>query len=1303
MNASDLVDRLLQRGGEHGRPQPGGARAIRFGPFDIVELEESTDRFMRARWKERERRPRPALLIADDPKAPGRVRVSGASYDVEAIRSVDTERLASSLASAFELDEYDAVRRVAGLVARMHGDGLTVNGLLTRHTVEHRFRGDEHRWARAVERAAAVRPGDGWRSTLAKLGYVIERLPERGHLAIHDGAPVAVVHPKASDEDMARVDRDGRPPEGLLLGDCRAQRVDFGILAQGRRLRLFDAESLSSASRWLELDTGLLGAERLPLVALLAPPSLAGGGFEALKREARDFGAQLHRRLDRKIRQEALPALAAGMEAWARENGIDPADDGEREELERAALTLVFRMVFVLFCESAGHLPMDTDLYKKVSLSGLVREAWETRDELSARSTALWGRFAVLVRAMRTGNPAWNVPAYNGALFAAQDFDGAELLEQIKLRDREFAAVLTAVGWDSEGPSGRGADFSTLEIGHIGHVYESLLSLRLSVAERPLRYDAKKDRYVSVASGSDAADPDVETGGLLWQTELGGRKAKGVYYTPVDIVRYLVEGAVLPAFEQRLREVESMIETDPEGASRHLLGFSVVDPACGSAHFLVQVVEALAERTVQFLADHPLPPLAEAMDRLRRGEVSLGAGIEDLALLRRLLVKHCVFGVDVSPMGVEVATMSLWLATFVPGLSLSYLGRNVVVGDSLIGVADSRTVVPERGLFADVVQRRLDQASEMVGRVAGGDDRTPEEVAASESADRRAKDASAGLKRLFDLWTAEQFGLSDARQVVELHGAVVIDGTDLDHNVAELVARASELSDEHRFLHWPLTFPRVFNRAAPGFDAVVGNPPWKEVVFEELSFYGRWIPGLQSLNDLDRAASVDELLREHPELDGRLEEEGARSARARSALAGGDYGTMGGDPDLYKYFCLRYPRLLRESGFLGVVLPRTAFNTKGSEGFRRWLYQDMTALRVDFLLNRRRWMFDMHPQYSVALVTARNVVPGPTHRIAVAGTATSAKAWARQSSDEGVRLYAAAFGPGLETPMLRSQDEADLLAKLRRGPRFPHGAGGIWKCFPVRELDESDDRELWLGHDDGLALWKGESFDQYDPRGDEERRCPPTDALWKKIRKVRPGSGSLVAREIPLARRRDAVLEELKRARIAYRALTNRTNARTIIACLVPPSALLANSSPYVAFSPGDPDAQALCLGIMNSLSFDWQARRFIELNVNVFLLEGLCLPPKSDDDFSSIAKAAARLSTVDDRYAEFARATGVDYGPLAPDERQSLRVEIDARVARSYGVTPRELTDVVYRDFTRKAVPPAYRNALTRRLEELG
>ena len=899
------------------------------------------------------------------------------------------------------------------------------------------------------------------------------------------------------------------------------------------------------------------------------------------------------------------------------------------------------------------------------------------------------------MRALRSGNPARGVPAYNGALFAAGDFEGAELLERVELGDPHFASVLVAVGRGDE--TGRGVDYSSLEIGHLGHIYEALLSLRLSVTDRPLRYDAGEDRYEPV---NDPAPSDIAEGSLLWQTNEGGRKSGGVYYTPVSLVRHLVRHAVLPAYDRHLEGVRQTAKTDPKRAAQDLLDFTVLDPACGSAHFLVQVLEALADRAVGFLADTPLPAIRDALDRLR-SQAQSGAVVTDVALLRRLILKHCVFGVDLSPMGAEVATLSLWLASFVPGLSLAYLGRNVVVGNSLIGVGAASSVIREDTWPAEALRNALADASEAAARLAEIDDRTPWEVDASREADAEAQQATAGLQRLFDLWIADGFEVKGARGLAETDGPAVIAGTTSDHG-QKLLLRAAVLADEYRFLHWPLKFPQIFAGERSGFDVVVGNPPWEEVKVEQLGFFLLHRPGIQGLPQAERDAVIADLTTERPELLRALETEQQRAAAWRAAAATGEYEQTAGDPDLYKYFCQRYRLRVRDGGAIGVVLPRTAFVNRGSEGFRDWLYVRTSAQRVDFLVNRNRWIFDTHPQYGVALLVSRNQRPAGGHRVVIAGPADSSEAWLDQSTSRGVAAAPSSFPSGWITPKLRSEDEADLLAKFRAGSRFPRGSSGRWCCLAVRELDETNDKRLWLGADEGQPLWKGESFDQFNPHGAERRLCPLNDRVWKKTRKPRPGSESLLASSISLKDRRQAVLGELERARVAYRAVSRSSgDSRTVRACLIPPDVLLVNSAPYLAFVTGGEQGRAACLGIMNSLPFDWQARRIIEASVNYFLLEALTVPDLDDGALSEVARASARLSAVDDRFATFAAAAGVACGPITEDEHQRLRVEIDAQVAHAWHLGEADL-GVIFDDFTTDAVPPAYRSALLDRLAEL-
>jgi hypothetical protein len=1080
----------------------------------------------------------------------------------------------------------------------------------------------------------------------------------------------------------------------MLLNDCQADGAPFGILAYGARLRLFEADTAMgpAVARYLDLDASTLQEDDRPFLALLGPDFLAEGQFTVLQEEARSFGAGLRTRLDQTIRQTALPALGRALGRWAGATKMSVASDSVREELERAALTLVFRMLFLLYAESAGYLPMENHSYRQASLSNLVDEAEETRDRLSERSTSLWDRLSLLIKAMRTGNPAWTVPAYNGALFSADSFDGAAILERTELPDPDVATILIGLGRDPE--TGQGVDYSTLEIGHLGHIYEGLLSLRLSLADTPLQYDPRQDRYIAPAPGDGA---DIEPGDLLWQTHEGGRKGGGVYYTRSELVSHLVRETVVPSFEAHLNGVKTRAATEPV-AAEDLFDFAVLDPACGSAHFLVAVVNELADRMVRFLGDTPVPQVRTTLERLRAGATA-AAVIDDVDLLRRAVLKRCVFGVDVSPMGAEVAKLSLWLASFVPGLSLAYLDRNIVVGNSLLGVMRPESLQRDgKSSWLDMaLPKALARAADAAMRVAASDDRSPDEVAASAAADTEAHQATAPLERLYNLWTAESFGVAGARHEAELFGPEILEG-----QTRALIEEAETVAVEHRFLHWPLAFPRVFTREVPGFDCVIGNPPWNEVTIEEQSFYALFRPGIRrGISEAERAAAVKRLVAERPELPARLAAEQEHAKVERAALAAGEYEPMRGDPDLYKYFCQRYRGLVREGGALGVVLPRTTFVNKGSQEFRSWLFEQTTCNRIDFLINAGRWAFDSEPRYTVALVSALKRTPQADHRVHLAGPARSVAEWNLQVESPGIALLPEAFGSGWAPPLLGTQEEADLLAKIRHGSRFPYGAGGRWRCFPVAELHETFDRPLWQNARQGLPLWKGESFDQYEPDGRAARVCPVNAAVLAKVRKPHPGSGSLISAEIPVEARREAVLRALDQARIAFHDVTQKDNSRTVVACLVPPQVFLTNKAPYLAFAVGGDRERAACLGIMNSLPFDWQARRFTEVNLNFFILEGLVVPDLADEDFEIIVRSAARLSCVDRRFAEFAEATGVEIGSLDEEERERLRVEIDARVARAWGLTAADL-GVLFADFSSGAVPARYRQRFAARLAEL-
>lgn len=1306
VNAAELFDFITSIEGsrESGSEGNGLVRGRLLSGVEYALASEPAETRLRAAWRRRQGgAATPLVLIADDPDEEGRLVVLGPQGDGP-VRAVRADALRDLITRTAEMGELSAVRTFAQEIERLDAEtvaGLAVKGLGTRHLYETRLP-DSPRWTELGELAEHAQ-GRDWIDVLKGLGYDVRQLEARGYLASHGGRPAIVVHPHTSPEEFARLEEDGRLREGALLANCEQQGAPYGILAAGTRMRLFRAaaDEGGAATRYLELDANLIESEMRPLLGLLAPSYLAEGGLEEVLAEARDYGSRLRLRLDRALRQEVLPRLGRELGRWAETQGLDLADDAVREELETAALTFVFRALFLLYAESAGYLPMAHETYRQRSLTTIARRAAEELGTHNPAEATLWGDVRGLVEAMRTGKTPWGVPPYNGDLFAADGLPGAETLEAASIPDRELAPALVALARDPDDPEGTGVDFSGLEIGHLGHIYEGLLSLRLTVADRGFRYDERSDRYVD----PDEEEVDVRAGELLWLTNEGGRKGGGVYYTRTELVRHLVKGAVRPALERHLHEVRELAEKNPAAAAARLFDFFVLDPACGSAHFLVEVVEEIADRIATLLGEVPLPAIRDELDALRStAGRAFGIEIEDAALLKRLVLKRCAYGVDLSPMGAEIAKLSLWLASFVPGLSLQYLDHNIRVGNSLIGVAapgdvaDARAELGQVPMFGDSLDTAITAAARDAARLHQIPDRTPDEFEQSREAGASIEERLAAARALLDLWVAEPLGFKGSRADVLTRGEEILAGKhSLDDSEALAAAR------EQAALHWPLAFPEVFARERPGFDVVVGNPPWEEVNVDELTFYAFYKPGLRALPETARLGAIGELLNARPEIADLLQGERERLAALRGALGpSSGYVAGPGNADLYEFFCQRYRDLLRVGGFLGVVLPRSAFLTKGSEGFREWLFGDAAPRRVDFLLNSGRWAFDSEPRYTVALLTAERREPEPEEAFESAGVAASAEEFARQSTAPGIKLERTALGPGLEVPLLSGQAEADLLAKLRRGEPFPLGCGR-WRCFPVQgDFNETSDRGLWQNAQDGRSLWKGESFDQYDPHGAEERVCPASDEVMAKVRKPRPGSGSLLAEKVPLPARREAVARTVERARVAFRDVSRATDSRTIRACLIPPQHFLLNSAPYLAFVDDNPGSEAACLALMNSLVLDWQARRFVETHLNFFVLEGFKLPALDEGTAGGLAERAARLSCVDDRFADFAAGCGVECGPLEEEERNRVRVEVDALVARAWNLTADEL-DLVFTDFTEDAVSPDYRDAVRVAFAELG
>ena len=308
----------------------------------------------------------------------------------------------------------------------------------------------------------------------------------------------------------------------------------------------------------------------------------------------------------------------------------------------------------------------------------------------------------------------------------------------------------------------------------------------------------------------------------------------------------------------------------------------------GSGHFLVDALDVLTDRIAAFLSEHPLKPVRAVLGSLREmvqaQAKDLPAGvlaeIRDVDLLKRVVLKRSIYGVDQNQMAVELAKLGLWLDAFVPGLPLSYLDHNLKHGNSLVGVVGDEVLDAVRPAWrrstATGSPRQLQEANRQAREAVEAVELRIADIDAARDAEARRHAALVEVESLYDRWTADPFGLIGARSRI----------SERETLEAEADARdAIAIANEQHFFHWPLEFPEVFLRRRPGFDVVLANPPWEKVKVERHDFFQFHIPGLKFISSAaQREASIQALIARDPAAERDYEDAIARVKRLKAYL-----------------------------------------------------------------------------------------------------------------------------------------------------------------------------------------------------------------------------------------------------------------------------------------------------------------------------------------------------------------------------------------------------------------------------------
>lgn len=817
--------------------------------------------------------------------------------------------------------------------------------------------------------------------------------------------------------------------------DLTTGKLRWGILTNGAIWRLYYSGARSVSEQFFELDlAAVLGLEgqdgglfalddearlhwlRVFLLvfghAAFVPGATDPRTFhQRAMDEGRYYEERVAESLSSLVFEEVFPELVKAIAV--------AAPDAPLDEVRDAALILLYRLLFLLYAEDRNLLPVNDRRYDDYGLRDKVRidigQRKDKGDTFSETAARYWNVVQDLSRAIDKGDTSIGLPPYNGGLF---DEARTPLLSQIRvIPDSVMADVIDRLSFERTKDGRKYINYRDLSVQQLGSIYERLLE-----------HEVK-----------------VEDDAVVIRPNIFARKGSGSYYTPDDLVRLILRETLEPLAEDRLtgfrRRADELASDKRPVANREaalapfdpaekLLELRICDPAMGSGHFLVSLVDYLTDNVIAAMAEAEatvdwaeyVSPLAARIEKIRttilhnaeeNGWAVDPLQLDDRHIIRRMVLKRCVYGVDKNQMAVELAKVSLWLHTFTVGAPLSFLDHHLRCGDSLFG----SWVRPAVDTLTEWGSGLLLHGTLTKAKTAAASMQTIERLTDAEIAEaHRSADIFDGvvemtlpldallkmvhaigwldLKDKADIaaiqaWLKEEFGdvidvalgkkpikippapppLSDFEKAKQAKSKKkTYSRHEMATRFVAILDAARELIEEEHFLNWQVAFPGVWTEwesgeRKGGFDAVVGNPPWDRMKLQQVEWFAarrREIALAQRASD--RAKMIAKLQKNADPLAADYDKASARAdAAARMAREGGDYPLLsGGDVNLYSLFVERALSLVKPKGMVGLLTPSGIASDKTASVFFKGVATG-GRLKALYDFENRRTRYDAQP------------------------------------------------------------------------------------------------------------------------------------------------------------------------------------------------------------------------------------------------------------------------------------------------------------------------------------------------------
>lgn len=1015
---------------------------------------------------------------------------------------------------------------------------------------------------------------------------------------------------------------------------------------------------------------------------------------------------------------------------------------------------MAYRLLFIAYFETKyeSQLFAEHEHYQSKALFTLYKklESHYNGDKTDCKLKA-YKDLDELFMILDKGSIPFHIPLLNGGLF---DVNKAPLLEYKKNKNLfsnddvyNILKELLQIRDDKNKINIR--NFSIMSVTHIGNIYEGLLQYTFRhAAEKKyyLEYKENKEKksgyfeiydYEEIKNNKNIEidiEREINPNSIYLVNSSNSRKMSASYYTPTSLSNFMVQDAVNIILEN-------------EKYKKNILSLKVLDNACGSGHFLVDFLDALTENIYSrifksendegdfyYLYDYIMSEKEKIKDNLSNYNLE-DMEIDELQILKRILLKKVIYGVDINYFSVELTRLSLWLKTFIFGTPLSFIEHHIKEGNSLIGstIEEGQKALSEyyedehnqRDLFSQDFRDVFADLKNVSEQLSSLPDSTTEEIEKSkEIYINEILPKQKKLSSILDLVTYKKLkeSLKKKKDTEILSADPYTNLRDIENynSKSEDFEEVKRVSRKYKFFNYDIEFPESYNY---GFDIIIGNPPWDKVKLDDKDFFSQYRSNYRTMKNNEKKQTQDNLLKYYKEIKEEYEETNKRINTILSYY--GAYYPLNegaGDTNLFRLFIERNINLISINGSLIYLTPSAWTYEEGSIILRKHIFDNLYFRYFYQFENKKAIFHDVHRSYKFAVWSVkREKTINKDYKLPCFFMKHDAEKLYETNKNEILypidfsRKY---FEDSYMIPEIENNDDINILEKMYSiGKKIDSEYIDFYN-----ELHMTNDKDIFLEkrNNDEMYLYEEKMINQFDSNFSEAQYFVNKNKLGERLfskevyrmvdhiyddvnnklkDKNKSGKENRIMEYLGIDKKEDFkkyIVYDYTFPRLAFRDVASNTNERTLISAIIPPEVTagntlwLSNAKKYYLYNKdikikAIPFKRLLLVNaLFNSVVIDYIIRLYVDIHVNKTYLMKVPLIHASDEEletepYNTICNNAFALSLYNNKDLDEFYSLPDGFGlPNNSKDYDMLQIQNDILIAKLYNITLDELNNIL-------------------------